>query len=153
MVTPTPDRIVVLARQGLRFLESECRFHIVDQYSSNLGCGLEYVRGSTFLSVGWDLRENSIGADFYPFDHVTHRPRLSERIILGELIAINGGRASEQVVAPPVLTDESVRGAAVALGRLLRTYAGPLLDDEWGDIPRRVRDWTASGAWRAWRDK
>ncbi len=66
MVTLVPKHVLRLLRQRLRFLETEHGFKVVAQSATYLFCHLTYRKGSTDLTVGWDLREGEVTADFCP---------------------------------------------------------------------------------------
>ncbi len=152
MVILGQGRVAQLLRQRLRFLETEHHFQVVTFKARDIFSDVAYVRGSTYLAIGWDFREQVIGAEFYPWNREAAVPLLEGRTVLEELIAVNGGSASEIVRTPKALTEDSVIAAADAIGRLLRTYAANLLEDQWGDTRRRVQEWVDSGAWIEWRD-
>ena len=152
MVNIEPERVVQLLRQGLSFLETEYQFVVEVDEANDRYVEIAWVRGSTYLGIDWDFQKMLIGEEFYPWDPEAAAPVWEGRTLLDDLIAINGGPASEIVRAPREVTEASVAEAAEAIARLLRTYAADLLEDRWGDTRRRVQEWKDADRWTEWRE-
>ena len=147
-----PEQVVQILRERLAFLEVECGFQVASREMEPIYASIAWVRGSTYLAIGWDFREHDLGEEFYPWDPEAAAPVWEGRTLLDDLIAINGGPASEIVRAPREVTEASVAEAAEAIARLLRTYAADLLEDRWGDTRRRVQEWKDADRWTEWRE-